>query len=127
MKKIIFVILICFVLTGCGNNTDLRNNLKQGEEYTVRDLLLSSFDADLCGALDLDETVYQVVITRPVDIYVNDACLCLDAFESGEKDVKNKITVLYITYMGSHNMPAWCRVVYRDKVGDHFDARPFDE
>ncbi len=132
-KRILLILLPCLLLSGCVSKTDyeaaisardrLQESLKEeSEEYG---LFSTAFDTDLCGALNQERSVYQVVVSREWDL--DDLLSCLNKFESLESEFENGVTGIYITYAGSNSRPEYSIYVSREKIGDHFDApNPFE-
>lgn len=128
IRKVITILLPCLLLTGCVSKTDYdaavserdrlwENVQEESEEYG---LFSTAFDTDLCGALNQERSVYQVVIDRQRDL--DDLLSCLNKFESLESEFENGVTGIYVTYVSSDGRPEYSIYVCREKFGDHFDA-----
>lgn len=134
IRKVITIIMMlaCLLLSGCVSQSDYnaavsaRDRLWESAEEESKEvgLFRTAFDTELCGALNQERSVYQVVVTREWEL--DDLLSCLNKFESLESEFENGVTGIYITYAASDSQPEYSIYVCREKVGDHFDApNPF--
>lgn len=132
-KRILLMLLACLLLSGCVSQSDYdaavsaRDRLWESVEEESKEvgLFRTAFDTDLCGALNQERSVYQVVVAREWEL--DDLLSCLNKFEDLESEFENGVTGIYITYVTSNGRPDYSIYVCREKVGDHFDAPlPFE-
>lgn len=133
-KKFLLFLLPCLIFSGCVSQSEYDAAISEvdhlwaaiQEESEIYGFLMTSFDADLCGALKQDQSMYQIIISRSVEDYGSDLGSCIAEFELMEECGEvaasdNEILYLYVKYVDSEGRTLLDVCLRRNAPGTHFE------